>query len=149
MELSPRDVYKRQDENAVVLLLAVGSAAPLPVLDGFGAVADGLPCHIADLAFEQGRVGLTPVDEGGFGFHDPEIFLLISAGEVVGGAVRDVVVVVGVDVIVPCGDVENAVYGVFIEAVEPAHGVGGDELARVGVGTDGGDLILSLIHISF
>ena len=32
--------------------------------------------------------------------------------------------------------------GVVVEAVEPAHGVGGDELARVGVGADDVDLVL-------
>ena len=132
------------DENAVVFLLAVGSAAPLPVLDGISTVADGLPGHVADLAFEQRRVGTAPVDEGGLGFHHPEIFVLVAAGEVVGGAVGEVVVVVGVDVVVPGGDVEDGVDGVLVEAVEPAHGVGGDELARVSVGTDGGDLVFGV-----
>jgi len=41
----------------------------------------------------------------------------------VASGIVDVVEVVGVDVVVPCGDVEDAVDGVFVEAVEPAHGV--------------------------
>src|SRR5262249_6494668 len=129
------------DEDAVILLLSSGCRAPLPVLDGVGTVADGLPCQIALLALFKRRVGGTPVDEGGLGFHDPKIFLLEAAGEVVASSVVGCVEVVGGDVVIPGGDVEDRVNDVFVEAVEPAHGVSGDELALVGVRSDGVDLV--------
>ena len=77
------------DEGAVVLLLAVEGGAPLPVADGVGAVADGLPGHGAGFAFIEGVVDGRPVDEAGLGLHDPEVFAEEAAGEVVGGAVVD------------------------------------------------------------
>ena len=44
---------RRADKRAVVLLLPVERAAPLPVFDGIGAVTDGLPGHVAHLALVE------------------------------------------------------------------------------------------------
>ena len=71
------------DEGAVVLLLAVEGGAPLPVLDGVGAVADGLPGHGADLALVEGVLIGRQLTKPGCGLHDPEVFALVAADKVV------------------------------------------------------------------
>ena len=123
------------------LFLAVEGGAPLPVGDGVGAVADVVPGHGADLAFVERVIDGGPVDEAGLGLHDPEVFAQEAAGEVVGGAVRGGVEVAAADVVIPGGEVEILRDGVVVEAVEPAHHVGGDELVRIGVGADDVELI--------
>ena len=42
----------RSNEGAVIFLLAVERATPLPISHFIGAVRDGLPCHCADLSLD-------------------------------------------------------------------------------------------------
>ncbi len=83
-----------------------------------------------------------PVDAAGLGFHDPEVLAVEAAGKIVGGAVFVAVELPVADVVIPGGEVEILADGVVIVAVEPAHHVGGDELAAVGVGADDVQLVL-------
>ena len=45
-------------------------------------------------------------------------------------------------VVVPGGEVEIFLYNVVIEAVEPSHGVGGNELFGIGIGANRVQLVL-------
>ena len=130
----------RAEQGAVVLLLAVEGAAPLPVLHRLRAVADGVPGHGTDLPFVEHVVVGGPIDHAGLRFHDPEVFALEAAGKVVRCAVAHGVEVAGADVVVPRGEIEVLLDGVVVELVEPTHGVGSDDLAGFAVGADCVDL---------
>jgi hypothetical protein len=100
--------------------------------NGVGAVLHCLPAHFAHLARAHRAVDRHPVDPPGLGFHQPEILLLVAAHQIVIGAIGDPVRLRILDVIVPGGDIEALVQREMIEPVVPEHGVGGDELARIG-----------------
>ena len=74
----------RSHQRAVVFLLAIQRAAPLPVADGVRAVSDGVPGHRPYFSFVQRVVDRRPVHRAGLGLHDPEILAFESAGQVVG-----------------------------------------------------------------
>ena len=117
----------------MVFLLAVEVAAPLPVADGVGAVADVLPRQGTRFTFIQIVVDGCPVHMAGLRFHDPEILLLEAACQVIGRTIFVLVDVTLADVIIPGGQIEILGDGVMIVAIKPAHHIGGDELAGCGV----------------
>src|ERR1700751_5446407 len=105
-------------------------------------MSDGVPSHGAHFALIQRVVHRGPVDEAGLGLDDPEILALEAAGEVMGGALATGIHGALADAVAPGGKVEVVGDGVVIESVEPAHGIGSDELAAIGIGANGIHLIL-------
>src|SRR5208283_1523722 len=131
----------RTEKRAVILLLAVQGAAPLPVADGVRTVANGVPGHGTDFALIEGVVDARPVHGAGLRFHHPEILLLEAARQVVGEAVLRGVEMALANVVVPGGEIEVLYHSVVVVAIEPAHGVGGDEFGWVRVGAQYFELI--------
>src|SRR6185312_9523284 len=119
------------DDRTVILLLPVECAAPLPIADGVGTVADVVPRHGANLAFVERGVYVRPVDRTGLRFHHPEVLALEAARKVVSRAILYGIEVTLSHVVIPGGEIEVLLDGVVIEAVEPSHRVGGDELAGI------------------
>ena len=128
------------DERAVILLLSIERAAPLPIADFIGAVADVLPGHGADFAAIQKIIVARPVHGAGLRFDHPEIALLESAREIVRETFAIDAHVAGANVVVPRRDGEGLAHDVVIEAVEKSHEIRGDELARIGMRADRIDL---------
>ena len=132
----------RANENAVNLFLSVQRAAPLPIIDIIGAVADGLPRHRAGLTAVEEIIQRRPVHRARLGLHHPEILPLKAASQVVGEAVVCGVYVPRADIVIPGSKGERLADDVVIEAIEKSHEVAGDELPRFGVLADRVDLIL-------
>ncbi len=115
-------------QRAVIFLLAVQRAAPLPVAHDVGAMSDGVPRHRPHFSFVERVVDGRPVHRAGLGLHHPEILALEAASQVVGKAVPGRIEMSLADVVVPGGEIEIFFDYVVIEAVIPAHCVCGDEL---------------------
>src|SRR6266700_6061470 len=94
----------RAEERAVILLLSVERAAPLPVAHFIRAVCDRLPRHRADFAFVQKVIYSGPIHRAWLSFHHPKILMLESAGEVVSQTVVVGIEMSAAHVVVPGGE---------------------------------------------
>ena len=72
------------DERAVIFLLSVERAAPLPVANFVRAMRDCLPRHGSNFPFIKKVVHARPIHCTWLSLHDPKIFPFESAGQVVG-----------------------------------------------------------------
>ena len=104
-------------------------------------MSDVVPGHGADLALIEKVVDVRPVDRAGLRLDHPEILSLETARQIMGGAVASGLEMALADIVVPRRHIEILRDGVVIEAIEPTHHVGGDELAGVGVGANHVELI--------
>ncbi len=105
----------RAEQRAVILLLPVRRRAPLPVEDRVGAMADGLPRHLARDSRRQRRVHRPPVHEGRLRLHHPEVLLLVAAHQVMQCAVQRRVEMAVREVVVPGSEVEVAMQLVVVD----------------------------------
>ena len=131
-------------QGAVILLLAVQRTAPLPIQHGVRAVPDCLPGHLAGLTRIECAIHRPPVDVGWLSLHQPEVALLVAAHQVVLDCLVEPLVVAVGNVFVPGRDVQRAMHVVVIEPTVPVHGVGRNELSRVGVLPDGLYLVVDI-----
>src|ERR1700730_15852939 len=96
----------RSQQRAVVFLLAIQGAAPLPITHDVSAMYDGVPGHGTHLSFIERVVDGPPVYRARLGLHDPEILAFESASQVMCESVLGWVEVSLAYVVVPRSEVE-------------------------------------------
>jgi len=96
------------NEDTVNFFLSVERAAPLPIANVIGAVADGLPSHGTSFAAIQEVVEGGPIHRAGLGLDHPEILALEAARQVMGKTVLCGVNVAGANVVVQDAKVSDS-----------------------------------------
>jgi hypothetical protein len=97
-------------------------------------VPDVVPSHGAHLALVEPVIDVGPIHAAGLCFHHPEILSLEATRQVMRRTVAHRIKMSLPDVVIPRGQVKVLRNRVMVIAVEPSHHVGGNELARIGIG---------------
>src|SRR5260370_42366288 len=101
-----------------------------------------MPGARTHFALVQRIVEVGPIHVAGLRFNDPNVSALQSAHQIVHQSVPCRIEVATADVVIPGNEGERLGDPGMIEAVEPAHEVSSNELARLAAGSNDLDLCL-------